>query len=87
MKEKELLIQNYEDAVKLLPTQYTHPTTEVNIHFTLCGKPALKFDFLIRLASAVGITTQDMHKRIFERGVSREFEYCTNDRAMFPKGV
>ena len=48
---------------------------DININFTLCGDNALKYRALMEVSNVDGMYTQEMLKRIFERGICKEFEY------------
>ena len=74
MKLNEVFI-DYAEKKEALRYQKKHPTQDVQIHITLCGKSVLKYEALLNIASVKDIMTSEMLKRIFERGLDKEFEY------------
>ena len=75
MSELGLEIVRCEENISNLRFEVDHPTKEVMIRFNLVGGNALKLEALMNIASILGVSSQEMLKDIFERGINKEFEY------------
>lgn len=55
------------------PQTQEHPNGEFIVNTHLCGKFYLQYIALMNIAEAAGYTSQEMIKRIIERGITNEF--------------
>ena len=68
-------LTTYKEQKAKLPFLKDHPTQEIFIRFLLCGDLTLKYQALLSIAGEHRLSTQEMLRRIFERGIEKEFEY------------